>query len=94
MRSAISSGCSTRLVVWLMTPGMRTIPAGGLTCSKTWYSCSWRGLAASNEYAAIRGLRQAKGLLHVFDRFGDENGGLAAEFGLSFVRRGDAAFER
>ena len=50
--------------------------------------------ATSNEYAPIRGLRQAKGPLHVFDRFGDEDGGLAAELGLSFVPRGDAAFER
>src|SRR5881409_3809208 len=25
MRSAISAGCSTRLVVWLITPGMRIV---------------------------------------------------------------------
>ena len=30
IRSAISSGCSTRLVVWLMTPGMRILPSGSL----------------------------------------------------------------
>jgi len=27
MRSATSSGCSTTLVAWLMTPGMSTCPA-------------------------------------------------------------------
>src|SRR5215472_9082018 len=51
IRSAISSGCSTRLVVWLMTPGIRILPSAGLNFSNTWYSCSWRGFAASNEYA-------------------------------------------
>src|SRR5262245_35956044 len=35
IRSAISSGCSTRLVVWLMTPGTRIMPSGGRTSSKT-----------------------------------------------------------
>ena len=29
--------------------GMRMVPSGGRDCSKTWYSCSCRGLAASNE---------------------------------------------
>src|SRR5262245_26206391 len=47
--SATNSGCSTRLVVWLITPGMRIFQSGSFTRSKTWYSCSWRGFAASNE---------------------------------------------
>src|SRR5215469_18763730 len=46
-RSAISSGCSTILLAWVMTPGMSTLPSGTLTRSKRWYSCSCRGLAAS-----------------------------------------------
>src|SRR5207245_3541617 len=49
IRSAISAGCSIRLVVWLMTPGMRILPSAGRNSSKTWYSCSCRGLAASKE---------------------------------------------
>ena len=30
-------------------PGDEDFPSGSFTCSKTWYSCSCRGLAASNE---------------------------------------------
>ncbi len=31
MRCATSSGCSTMLVAWLMTPGISTLPGGSLT---------------------------------------------------------------
>src|SRR5262245_60853468 len=48
IRCATSSGCSTMLVAWLMTPGISTLPAGSLTERQTTHSCSWRGLAASN----------------------------------------------
>ena len=48
---AISSGCSTMLDPWVMTPGMSTLPSGSLTRSQRWYSCSWRALAASKVYA-------------------------------------------
>src|SRR5262249_15550093 len=33
MRSATSSGCSTMLVAWLITPGMSTVSLGSLRCS-------------------------------------------------------------
>src|SRR5262249_19568024 len=33
MRSATSSGCSTMLVGWLITPGMSTVSLGSLRCS-------------------------------------------------------------
>ena len=46
-RCATSSGCSTMLVAWLMTPGMSTLPAGSLALCQTFHSCSWRGFAAS-----------------------------------------------
>jgi hypothetical protein len=36
------------------TPGMITLPSGSFTSSTTVHSCSWRGLAASNEIAAGR----------------------------------------
>ena len=45
MRSDTSSGCSTTLVAWLMTPGIRMRPAGSLTSFQTCHSCSCRGLA-------------------------------------------------
>jgi len=32
IRSATSSGCSTTLVAWVTTPGMRILPWGSLTC--------------------------------------------------------------
>src|SRR5262249_79767 len=48
MRCATSSGCSTILVAWLMTPGISTLPGGSFTDRQTTHSCSWRGLAASN----------------------------------------------
>ena len=47
MRWATSSGCSTMLVAWLITPGTRMRPSGSLTLSHTVHSCSWRGLAIS-----------------------------------------------
>ena len=34
-RSAISSGCSTMLLAWVMTPGQRTLPSGSFTVSNT-----------------------------------------------------------
>jgi hypothetical protein len=46
-RSATSSGCSTTLVAWLMTPGMSNVSFGNFTLSHTRHSCSWRGLAPS-----------------------------------------------
>ena len=49
IRSATSSGCSTTLVEWLMTPGIRILPSGSFTSRQTCHSCSWRGLAASIE---------------------------------------------
>ena len=46
-RSATSSGCSTMLVAWLITPGTSVLPRGSFTFSHTRHSCSWRGLAPS-----------------------------------------------
>jgi len=37
------------LVECEMTPGIRILPSGSLTVFHTFHSCSWRGLAASNE---------------------------------------------
>ena len=39
------------LVEWLTTPGRITLPSGSFTSRQTCHSCSWRTLAASNEYA-------------------------------------------
>src|SRR4029450_1868769 len=50
-RSATSSGCSTRLVAWAMTPGIRILPSGSCTSCHTFHSCSWHTLAASIEKA-------------------------------------------
>src|SRR5215469_1334785 len=49
MRSATSSGCSTMLVAWLITPGIKTLPGFSFTLCHTRHSCACRGLAASNE---------------------------------------------
>src|SRR6266849_5634087 len=49
MRSAIHSGCSTMLLACVTTPGMSSLPAGSFVVSQTWYSCSWRGLAAAGD---------------------------------------------
>src|SRR5262245_40829361 len=49
IRSATSSGCSTRMVECEITPGIRTASFGNFAPSQTFHSCSWRGLAASNE---------------------------------------------
>src|SRR3989304_5217045 len=46
IRSATRRGCSTTLVVWVMTPGMMTLPSGSLTSLKGRHSCSCRGFAA------------------------------------------------
>jgi formiminotetrahydrofolate cyclodeaminase len=54
MRWATSSGCSTTLVEWLMSPGSRTRPSGSSTSFQTAHSCSWRGLACSSEYPPAR----------------------------------------
>src|SRR5262245_21332141 len=51
MRSATSSGCSTSTLDCVMMPGIRILPSGSLTSSHTRHSCSWRGFAASREYA-------------------------------------------
>src|ERR1700761_248743 len=50
-RWATSLGCSTVVMWWLMTPGMRILPSGSFVCSHTSHSHSCRGLAASMEYA-------------------------------------------
>ena len=48
IRSATSSGCSTKFVVVSKMPGMRTFPSGRRMSFQTFHSCSCRGLAASN----------------------------------------------
>src|SRR5713226_4776785 len=50
-RCAINSGCSTWLIAWLITPGIRILPSGNFTSCHTVHSHSWRGLAASMEKA-------------------------------------------
>ncbi len=50
-------------------------------------------MTAYDEDTPICGLRQAQGPLDVVDRLGYEDGGLAAELGLSVVRGRDASFE-
>ena len=50
MRWATSSGCSMKLVVESITPGQCI--SGSFTSSKTFHSCSCRGLAPSKETAA------------------------------------------
>ena len=49
MRHATSSGCSTTLVEWVTTPGMRIFPSGNFTSFHTIHSCSCLGLALSSE---------------------------------------------
>ena len=44
MRWATSSGCSTWLVVWAMTPGMRHLPSGSLVVSQTSHSVGVAGI--------------------------------------------------
>ena len=48
-RCATSSGCSTRTVDCVITPGIRTLSSGSLARLHSSHSCSCRGLAASNE---------------------------------------------
>ena len=50
IRSATSSGCSTRSVECEITPGMSIFPSGSFNSSQTWYSCSCLALAASMLY--------------------------------------------
>ena len=57
MRSATSSGCSTSMLDWVMTPGISVVPSGSFRSSPHAYSCSWRGFAASKEYAPALILR-------------------------------------
>src|SRR5580693_8279194 len=47
MRCATRRGCSTKLVVESMTPGMRILSSGILIALRSSHSWSWRGLAAS-----------------------------------------------
>src|SRR5262245_7396203 len=47
IRRATTSGCSTKLVVVSITPGMRIISGGSLNDLSAAYSCWWRGLANS-----------------------------------------------
>src|SRR5579883_860975 len=51
VRSAIHSGCSTKLLPWLMKPGMIILPSGSLTSRQAFHSWACLGLLASNEYA-------------------------------------------
>ena len=48
-RCATSSGCSTSTVDCVITPGISTLSSGILARFHSSHSCSWRGLAASNE---------------------------------------------
>src|SRR5215468_8020102 len=50
-RWATSRGCSTVVVWWVMTPGMRILPSGSFVRSHTSHSHSCREFAASMEYA-------------------------------------------
>ena len=49
MRSATRSGCSTSTLELVMTPGISTLSFSCLALPQNFHSCSWRGLAASNE---------------------------------------------
>ena len=51
IRWATSSGCSMKLVVESITPGMIALSYGNLTSSKTTHSCSCRGFAPSKDMA-------------------------------------------
>ena len=51
MRSATSSGCSTKLVVVSISPGMRSIDVGSGYCLNSLNSCACRGFAISSESA-------------------------------------------
>ena len=57
MRSATSSGCSTKFDVESMTPGMMVLPAGSFASFQIFHSCSWRGFAPGKERAAGRPLQ-------------------------------------
>src|ERR1700752_2024539 len=54
IRCATSRGCSTKLVVEPMTPGIRILSSGIFAPCISPDSCAWRGLAASNDNPAGR----------------------------------------
>ena len=56
MRSATSSGCSTKFEVESITPGTMILPSGSLTSCQTFHSWPWRGLAPGNDTAMRLGL--------------------------------------
>src|SRR5262249_35850882 len=56
MRSATSSGCSTKFEVESITPGMMILPSGSFTSFQTFHSWPWRGLAPGNDSACGRPL--------------------------------------
>src|SRR5262249_28758784 len=56
MRSATSSGCSTKFEVESITPGMMILPSGSFTSFHTFHSCPCRGLAPGNDTACGRPL--------------------------------------
>ena len=45
MRCATNRGCSTKLVVESMTPGIRILSSGIFALRRSSHSCAWRGLA-------------------------------------------------
>jgi hypothetical protein len=51
IRRATTSGCSTKLLVLSITPGMRIMSAGSGTRLSAAYSRAWRGLANSIDSA-------------------------------------------
>src|SRR5262249_53036728 len=51
MRSATSSGCSTKFEVESITPGMMILPSGSFTSFHTFHSWPWRGFAPGNDSA-------------------------------------------
>src|SRR5262249_29525296 len=56
MRSATSSGCSTKFEVESITPGMMILPSGSFTSFHTFHSWPWRGFAPGNDSACGRPL--------------------------------------
>src|SRR5919106_569252 len=48
MRSATTSGCSTKLVVESITPGIRTLSGGSFTSRQTRHSFSWRAVVPAH----------------------------------------------
>src|SRR5262249_11503953 len=56
MRSATSSGCSTKFEVESITPGMMILPSGSFTSFHTFHSWPWRGVAPGDDSACGRPL--------------------------------------